>query len=105
MMRKYLIWFLIGPLVIALGIFGWQYMRNRSLEQMQKNLEANKAQEQQPYLPPADQQQVSPEVLNKQTLSEAIKRFREAKSFRVKLTQPTTQGIVTGELEYVKPLR
>ena len=80
-------------------------MRNRSLEQMQKTLEANKAQEQQPYLPPAEQQQVSPEVLNRQTLSEAIKRFREAKSFRVKLTQPTTQGIVTGELEYVKPLR
>ncbi|MDD5725839.1 MAG: hypothetical protein PHC53_00295 [Patescibacteria group bacterium] len=105
MMRKYLIWFLIGPLVIALGIFGWQYMRNRSLEQLQKTLAANKAQEQQPYLPPAEQQQLSPEVQNRQTLSEAIKRFRAAKSLRVKLTQPTSQGVVTGELEYVKPMR
>lgn len=104
-MRKYLIWFLIGPLVIALGIFGWRYMRNRSLEQMQQTLEANKAQEQQPYLPPSGQEQLSPDVLNRQNLAEAVKRFRESKSFRVKLTQPTTQGVVTGELEYVKPLR
>lgn len=102
MMRKYLIWFLVGPIIVALGIWGWKYMRQRSLDQ--KNVLASQNQNL-PYLPPEGGEKLDQSVVNRQILEQAVKSFRMAKSFRASISQPTEQGNVTGELEYVKPLR
>jgi hypothetical protein len=104
MMRKYLIWFLVGPLIVVMGLLGWNYMRDRSLAQKAR---ANTQQVSgpQPYLPPEDETPPDPETLKRLTLVQAIERFRSAKSFRVNLKQPLSEGTLQGQLEYVRPLR
>jgi hypothetical protein len=102
MMRKYLIWFIAGPIIVALGFWGWHYMRNRSLEESAKLASQNQAQ---PYLPPDESPKPDQDTLNRQNLEQGIKNFRAAKSFRASISQPTAQGVITGEIEYVKPLR
>lgn len=103
MMRKYLIWFLAGPLIVALAIFGWNYMRNKSLSR-----EATSKQPQNDnlaYLPPEENTAKDEQTLAREELTRAINRFRESKSFKVTMVQPTSGGKVTGRLEYIKPLR
>lgn len=102
MMRKYLVWLIAGPIIVALGFWGWNYMRSRSLAEKSKIANQNQVM---PYLPPEQTSETDPNVLNRQTLDEAIKNFRAAKSFRASISQPTAQGALTGEIEYVKPLR
>lgn len=104
MMRKYLIWFLVGPLIVALGFLGWNYMRDRSLAQKAK-ADTQQASGPQPYLPPEDETPPDPEALKRSALTQAIERFRSAKSFRVNIKQPLSEGTLQGQLEYVRPLR
>lgn len=101
-MRKYLIWFLIGPIIVALGFWGWHYMRTRSLEEKSKTLAQNAPS---PYLPPEVGQVTDQAVINRKALELAVKNFRASKTFRASISQPTAEGIVTGEVKYVKPLR
>lgn len=101
-MRKYLIWFLIGPIIVALGLWGWHYMRTKSLEEKSKVTAQNQSQ---PYLPPEETQKTDQATLNRQALEQAVKNFRASKTFRASISQPTVQGTVTGEVEYVKPMR
>lgn len=102
-MRKYLVWLIAGPIIVALGFWGWNYMRSRSLDEKAKSLIQN---QNMPYLPPEQTvANVDPNVLNRQTLEEAVRNFRAAKSFRASISQPIAQGTLTGEIEYVKPLR
>ncbi len=102
-LKKYLIWLIIGPLVVALGLLSWQYMRHRALTDKQNELAELSGP--QPFLYDGDQQNQDPEVVKKMILAEAIKNFRTAKSFRVNIKQSIEGQEVTGQLEYVKPLR
>lgn len=101
--RKYLIWLIVGPLVVALGLLSWQYMRHKALTDGQNRQNDNSGP--QPFLYEDDQQEADPEAVKKMILAEAVKKFRTAKSFRVKIRQNIEGQEVTGQLEYVKPLR
>lgn len=94
---------IIGPLVVALGLLSWQYMRNKALSDNKDRQEENLGP--QPFLFEESQQNQDPEIVKKMVLAEAIKKFREAKSFRVKIRQSVEGQEVTGQMEYVKPLR
>lgn len=102
-LKKYLIWLIIGPLVVALGLLSWQYMRHKALTDKQDG--QTELSGPQPFLYEDGQQEADPEVVKKMILAEAIKNFRTAKSFRVKIRQSIEGQEVTGQLEYVKPLR
>ena len=104
MMRKYLIWFLVGPLIVVMGLLGWNYMRDRSLAQKAR-ADTQQVSGPQPYLPPEVETPTDPETLKRLALAEAIERFRSAKSFRASINQPLPEGALQGQLEYVRPLR
>lgn len=86
-----------------MGLLSWQYMRNKALFDNQNRQAENSGP--QPFIFEDNQQNQDPEALKKLILTKAVKKFRTAKSFRVKIKQNIEDQEVTGQLEYVKPLR
>ena len=87
-------------IVVGLGLF----FKDRIISRDAQTAMTQNDNQEMPYIyPDEDGEQV--ELSDKDKLLNAIKKFRTAKSLKLKLVQKTSEGDVNGELDYVRPLR
>jgi len=103
-MRQKYYYLLLVPVIAFIAVVSYGYWKQQHPVQAKKQAPRTTVTGEMPYLPP-DDAAANPDQVKRQNLDTAILNFRQAVTFKAKITINAANGATAGQVDYVKPLR